>query len=54
MTTEDDGPVLIDTEAAAEALRMLAERMPRLRPAGRLVPKTATILRGPRTFPVAA
>jgi cytochrome P450 len=36
------------------ALRMLAERMPGLRAAGRMVPKTATILRGPRTFPVAA
>ncbi|HEY2191427.1 MAG TPA: cytochrome P450 [Actinomycetospora sp.] len=36
------------------ALRMLAERMPGLRPTGRAVPKTATILRGPRTFPVAA
>jgi cytochrome P450 len=36
------------------ALRMLAERVPRLRRAGRVVPKTATILRGPRTFPVAA
>ncbi|MDL5157809.1 cytochrome P450 [Actinomycetospora termitidis] len=36
------------------ALRMLAERMPGLRAAGRAVPKTATILRGPRRFPVAA
>ncbi len=36
------------------ALRMLAERVPGLRRAGRTVPKTATILRGPRTFPVAA
>ena len=36
------------------ALRMLAERVPGLRRAGRVVPKTATILRGPRTFPVAA
>ncbi|MCD2193920.1 cytochrome P450 [Actinomycetospora endophytica] len=36
------------------ALRLLAQRMPGLRAAGRVVPKTATILRGPRTFPVAA
>ncbi|MEJ2867099.1 cytochrome P450 [Actinomycetospora sp. OC33-EN08] len=36
------------------ALRMLAERMPGLRAAGRSVPKTATILRGPRRYPVAA
>jgi cytochrome P450 len=36
------------------ALRLLAERMPGLRTAGRVVPRTATILRGPRTFPVAA
>ncbi|MDT7743782.1 MAG: hypothetical protein QOE59_2860 [Actinomycetota bacterium] len=36
------------------ALRMLAERVPGLRRAGRVVPKTATILRGPRTFPVTA
>jgi cytochrome P450 len=36
------------------ALRMLAQRMPGLRTTGRVVPKTATILRGPRTFPVAA
>jgi cytochrome P450 len=36
------------------ALRMLAERVPGLRRAGRVVGKTATILRGPRTFPVAA
>jgi hypothetical protein len=36
------------------ALRMLAQRMPGLRTAGRVVPRTATILRGPRTFPVAA
>jgi cytochrome P450 len=36
------------------ALRMLAERVPGLRRAGRVVPKTATILRGPRSFPVAA
>ena len=36
------------------ALRMLAERVPGLRRAGRVVPKKATILRGPRTFPVAA
>jgi cytochrome P450 len=36
------------------ALRMLAERVPGLRRAGRVVPKSATILRGPRRFPVAA
>jgi cytochrome P450 len=36
------------------ALRMLAERLPGLRAAGRAVPKTATVLRGPRRFPVAA
>ncbi|MFC5065181.1 cytochrome P450 [Actinomycetospora atypica] len=36
------------------ALRMLAERLPGLHAAGRTVPKTATILRGPRRFPVAA
>ncbi|WP_018333070.1 cytochrome P450 [Actinomycetospora chiangmaiensis] len=36
------------------ALRMLAERLPGLRTAGRTVPKTATVLRGPRRFPVAA
>lgn len=36
------------------ALQLLAQRMPGLRVRGRVVPKTATILRGPRTFPVAA
>ena len=36
------------------ALRMLAERVPGLRAVGRTVPKTATVLRGPRRFPVAA
>jgi len=36
------------------ALEMLAERMPRLRPAGRIVPRVATVLRGPRNFPVRA
>lgn len=36
------------------ALEMLAQRMPRLRPAGRIVPRAATILRGPRRFPVRA
>jgi cytochrome P450 len=36
------------------ALRMLAERLPGLRTVGRTVPKTATVLRGPRRFPVAA
>ncbi|HEY2222148.1 cytochrome P450 [Actinomycetospora sp.] len=36
------------------ALRMLAQRMPGLRTTGRVVGKTATILRGPRRFPVAA
>ena len=35
------------------ALRMLAERAPRLRPAGRAAPKIATVLRGPRHYPVA-
>lgn len=34
------------------ALRMIAERMPRLRPAGRIVPRNATVLRGVRRFPV--
>jgi cytochrome P450 len=36
------------------ALRMLAERMPRLRAAGRVPPKTATVLRGPLRYPMAA
>ncbi|WP_433801458.1 cytochrome P450 [Actinomycetospora sp. CA-084318] len=36
------------------ALRLLAERLPGLHAAGRAVPKTATVLRGPRRFPVAA
>ncbi|MCD2188767.1 cytochrome P450 [Actinomycetospora soli] len=36
------------------ALRLLAERLPGLRAAGRAVPRTATVLRGPRRFPVAA
>jgi cytochrome P450 len=36
------------------ALRMLAERMPRLRPAGPIEPRTATVLRGARRFPVQA
>jgi len=36
------------------ALEMLAQRMPRLRPAGRIVPRVATVLRGPRQFPVRA
>jgi cytochrome P450 len=36
------------------ALRMLAERLPGLHRAGRVTPKTATILRGPRSYPVAA
>ncbi|HWN29292.1 MAG TPA: cytochrome P450 [Actinomycetospora sp.] len=34
------------------ALEVLAQRMPRLRPAGRIVPRVATVLRGPRHFPV--
>ncbi|GAA4870872.1 cytochrome P450 [Actinomycetospora straminea] len=36
------------------ALEMLAERRPRLRPAGRFVPRVATVLRGPRRFGVRA
>jgi len=36
------------------ALGMLAERLPHLRPAGRRVPRVATVLRGPRRFPVRA
>jgi cytochrome P450 len=36
------------------ALEMLAQRMPRLRPAGRIVPRVATVLRGPVRFPVRA
>jgi cytochrome P450 len=36
------------------ALEVLAQRMPRLRPAGRIVPRVATVLRGPRRFPVRA
>jgi cytochrome P450 len=36
------------------ALRVLAERAPRLRPAGRPVPRVATVLRGPLTLPVRA
>ncbi|PVZ12879.1 cytochrome P450 [Actinomycetospora cinnamomea] len=36
------------------ALEMLAQRMPRLRPAGRIVPRVATVLRGPVHFPVRA
>ncbi|MDF2976861.1 MAG: putative cytochrome [Actinomycetospora sp.] len=36
------------------ALEVLAQRMPRLRPAGRIVPRVATVLRGPRHFPVRA
>lgn len=36
------------------ALEMLAERMPRLRPAGRIEPRIATVLRGPIHFPVRA
>ena len=35
------------------ALRLLAERMPGLRPDGRSTPRVATVLRGPRHFPVA-
>jgi cytochrome P450 len=34
------------------ALEMLAERMPDLRPAGRIRPRVATVLRGPQRFPV--
>ena len=34
------------------ALEMLAQRMPRLRPAGRIEPRVATVLRGPARFPV--
>jgi len=36
------------------ALRLLAERAPRLRPAGRPVPRVATVLRGPLSLPVRA
>lgn len=36
------------------ALEMLAQRLPRLRPAGRIVPRVATVLRGPQRFPVRA
>ncbi|HSK59246.1 MAG TPA: cytochrome P450 [Actinomycetospora sp.] len=36
------------------ALEVLVQRMPRLRPAGRIVPRVATVLRGPRQFPVRA
>ena len=36
------------------ALEMLAERMPRLRPAGKIEPRVATVLRGPIHFPVRA
>lgn len=36
----------------AVALRLLAERRPRLRTAGRIVPRTATVLRGPVRYPV--
>ncbi|GLZ46132.1 cytochrome P450 [Actinomycetospora sp. NBRC 106375] len=36
------------------ALEMLADRMPRLRPAGRIEPRVATVLRGPTRFPVRA
>ncbi|MFC5137463.1 cytochrome P450 [Actinomycetospora rhizophila] len=36
------------------ALEMLAQRLPRLRPAGRFVPRVATVLRGPRRFGVRA
>jgi cytochrome P450 len=36
------------------ALELLAERMPALRPTGRITPRHATVLRGPRRFPVAA
>ncbi len=36
------------------ALRMLAERAPRLRPAGAPVPRVATVLRGPLHLPVTA
>ena len=36
------------------ALEMLAQRLPRLRPSGRFVPRVATVLRGPRRFPVRA
>lgn len=36
------------------ALELLAARMPTLRPTGRIVPRHATVLRGPRVFPVAA
>jgi MOSC domain-containing protein YiiM len=47
-------PVGTILRAGEVALRMLAERLPGLHAAGRTVPKTATILRGPRRFPVAA
>jgi hypothetical protein len=36
------------------ALRLLAGRAPRLRPAGRAVPRVATVLRGPLSLPVTA
>jgi len=36
------------------ALRVLAERAPGLRPAGRAVPRVATVLRGPLSLPVTA
>jgi cytochrome P450 len=36
------------------ALEMLAQRIPRLRSAGRIVPRVATVLRGPAHFPVRA
>ncbi|SDG04055.1 cytochrome P450 [Klenkia brasiliensis] len=36
------------------ALRLLAERAPRLRPAGNPVPRVATVLRGPLHLPVTA
>lgn len=36
------------------ALEMLAQRLPRLRPSGRFVPRVATVLRGPRRFGVRA
>ncbi|MQA33649.1 cytochrome P450 [Modestobacter roseus] len=39
---------------AEVALRLLAERAPRLRVAGRAVPRVATVLRGPLRFPVSA
>jgi cytochrome P450 len=39
---------------AEVALRLLAERVPGLRPAGRPVPRVATVLRGPLSLPVTA